>query len=98
MIRFEWDDSKSRANRRKHGLSFETARLVFDDPFALMRQDRVVDGEFRWQTIGRVAHEVVLVVAHTVREIEDGGKVIRLISARKALRGERKRYEEQAYG
>jgi uncharacterized DUF497 family protein len=98
MIRFEWDDAKSRTNRRKHGLSFETARLVFDDPFALMRQDRVVDGEFRWQAIGRVAQELVLVVAHTVRETEDGGGVIRLISARKALKGERKSYEEQTYG
>lgn len=97
MIRFEWDETKSRANRRKHGVSFETARLVFDDPFALMRQERVVDGELRWQAIGRVAQELVLVVAHTVREAEHGGEVVRLISARKAMKGERKRYEEQAY-
>ena len=45
MIQFEWDEGKNRANRLKHGVSFETAALVFDDPFALMHQDRVVDGE-----------------------------------------------------
>ncbi len=77
-------------------MSFETAGLVFTDPFARMRQDRVVNGEPRWQAIGRVAEELVLVVAHTVRS-EDDNEVIRIISARKALKQERKRYEEQTY-
>lgn len=97
MLKFEWDEAKDRAHRRKHGASFETANLVFQDPFALMRQDRVVEGELRWQAIGRVAAELVLVVAHTVRDTDNGDEVVRLISARKALKGERKRYEEQAY-
>jgi len=40
MVRFEWDEAKNRANRRKHGVSFELAQRVFDDPNALMLQDR----------------------------------------------------------
>ena len=98
MLKFEWDEAKNLANRRKHKLSFETASLVFFDPFALMRQDRVVDGEPRWQAIGRVAEELVLVVAHTVRDDDEGNEIVRLISARKALKAERKHYEDQAYG
>ena len=95
-MKFGWDEIKNRANRRKHGVSFETASLVFADPFARMLQDRVVDGEPRWQAIGRVADELVLVVAHTVRNRNDE-EIIRIISARKALKQERKRYEEQSY-
>ena len=84
------------ANRRKHGVSFETASLVFDDPHALMLQDRIEDGEERWQAIGRISDAVVLVVAHTAKSGSEG-EVIRIISARKAERHERKRYEDQAY-
>ena len=47
MVKFEWDDAKNRANRRKHGVGFETASLVFDDPFALMVQNRFENGEER---------------------------------------------------
>ena len=96
MVKFESDDAKNRANRRKHGVGFETASLVFDDPFALMVQNRFENGEERWLAIGRIAETVVLVVAHTVRT-RPGTEVIRIISARKAERSERKRYEEQAY-
>lgn len=52
MIRFEWDIAKDRINRRKHGISFEIARHVFEDPDALVEQDRIESGELRWQTIG----------------------------------------------
>ncbi|WP_370451681.1 BrnT family toxin [Mesorhizobium sp.] len=48
-LRFEWDTEKARSNLRKHGVSFETAVRVFSDPFALVEQDRVEDGEYRWQ-------------------------------------------------
>ena len=95
MVTIEWDDTKNRLNRRKHGVGFETASLVFDDPFALMLQDRHENGEERWQAIGRIADQVVLVVAHTIRT-RAGIEVIRIIPARKAERTERKRYEEQA--
>ena len=93
MIFFEWDESKARINERKHGVRFEDAVLVFDDPFALFVQDRIEDGETRWQAIGRSSGWTVVLVAHTVRE-EDRDEIIRIISARKATRKEHTRYEQ----
>lgn len=61
---FEWDHAKARRNEAKHAVSFILAQRVFDDPFALMLQDRVEAGEERWQAIGRVGEHTVLVVAH----------------------------------
>lgn len=94
-IRFEWDAKKAEANVRKHGVSFETARFAFADPLAIMDQDRIENGEYRWQTTGVVGGVALLVVAHTIRDEEDL-EIIRIISARPAERHERKRYEEQA--
>ena len=97
-IRIEWDEAKNQSNQRKHGVSFEEAGLVFRDPFHLSVQDRVENGEPRWQTFGLVRGFVILVVAHTITE-EDalGGlvEVIRIISARRATPRERKRYEDK---
>ena len=95
MLRFEWDLAKARTNQRKHGVSFEEALNVFDDPRALVEQDRTDDetGELRWRALGLVEGMVLLLVAHTVRE-EDQDEVIRLISARRATRMERHRYEQ----
>jgi uncharacterized protein len=92
--RFEWDPSKAASNLRKHGVSFETVVRVFSDPHALVEQDRIANGEERWQTIGVLEGVVMLVVAHTVGE-QDDIEVIRIISARRANRGERRRYEEE---
>ena len=91
-MRFEWDEEKNRSNLRKHRVSFETAREVFDDPLHVSKPDRIVEGEQRWITIGVVAELALLVVAHTYRddEGEEGG---RIISARKASRRERHEYE-----
>ena len=91
-MRFEWDEHKDRANRLKHGVSFEIARSVFDDPRHLSIQDRQVSGEERWQTLGLVGGVVVLPVAHTHRE-EGDDEVIRISSARKATNHERQCYE-----
>jgi uncharacterized DUF497 family protein len=44
-MRFEWDEAKNRKNFKKHGIEFETAVLVFDDPYAVSDRDRIVDGE-----------------------------------------------------
>lgn len=88
---FSWDENKSETNLIKHGLSFETAKLVFEDPFHLSRIERVVEGEVRWQTIGMVEHVLLILVAHTVSEDEDS---IRLISARRASKKERRFYEQ----
>lgn len=90
---FEWDKEKAESNLRKHRISFELAESVFVDPYALTEQDRIVDEEPRWRTIGLVGGLAVLFVAHTVRE-EALNDVIRIISARHANRRERIRYEE----
>jgi uncharacterized DUF497 family protein len=98
--RFEWDPAKAESNRRKHGVSFETAMRVFGDPFAHSVQDRVEGGEMRWQTLGLVEGRVLLLVTHTVREEEEDWEtieVIRIISARKADRTERRRYEQEPH-
>ncbi len=92
-MRWTWDAKKDRSNLKAHGLSFETAVLVFDDPLAASRLDPSADEE-RWQTIGAIGHVVVFVV-HTWPEAdEDGEEVGRIISARKATAHERKAYEE----
>ena len=82
-LRFTWDEAKAAGNRRKHHVSFETAALVFPDPYALSEQDRVEGVGYRRQTIGSVEGVVVLLVAHTVRDDENGGDVIHIISARR---------------
>lgn len=97
-IRFEWDEAKDRANRRKHGISFEEAARVFLDPYHLSVQDRHEDGEERWQTIGMVHGLIALLVAHTYVERDERGEmveVIRVISARRATKVERRRYEDE---
>lgn len=96
MLIFEWDDAKDRTNRQKHRISFEVAKGVFNDPEALIVQDRVGRGEERWQAIGRVGEHSVLVVAHVVR-VRGDEEVIRIISARYALKHERHRYESQTH-
>ena len=96
MVRFSWDERKNRANRRKHGVSFETATRVFRDRFVIFEQDREVEGEPRWQAIGRANPEsselLLLLVAHTYEEEEER---IRIVSARKATPREERAYREQ---
>ena len=94
MTRFEWDPAKAANNLRKHGVSFQTAARVFADPYALVELDRIENGEERWQTVGVVEGVLLIMVAHTVRE-QDDTEVIRVISARRANRRERRRYEEE---
>ena len=92
MTLFHWDVAKATANLRKHRVSFDTAQLVFDDTYALVEQDRIEGGETRWQTIGLVAGTAILLVAHTIQEGDI--EIIRIISARRATRQERMRYEQ----
>ena len=94
MTRFEWDPAKAWSNHRKHGISFEIAGRVFEDPDAFSEQDRIERGELRWQTLGLVAGVLLLLVAHTV-QYDGQDEVIRIISARRADRKERKRYEKE---
>ena len=93
MIRFEWDEAKNRSNRKKHGIDFETAQLVFEDPHCISFVERVSNGEERWHAIGSIENIIVIVVVHTYRE-EALDEVIRIISARRATRHERKLYAQ----
>ncbi len=91
-IRFDWDLAKNRTNKKKHGIDFGTAKLVFDDPNVITFPERNIEGEQRWQAIGIADGIVILAVAHTIR-YADGDELIRIISARKASRREREEYE-----
>lgn len=77
--RFEWDPAKAAGNLRKHGVGFEVALRVFADPFALMVEDRIEGGEWRWQTLGVVEGHHLLLVAHTLRETEEDGQAVEVI-------------------
>ena len=97
-MRFEWDGDKNRINQLKHGgIAFESAALVFNDPHAIFREDRIVAGEQRWHAIGAVEGAVLLVV-HVYRMENENGKeeIIRIISAREADKRERRIYVQQA--
>ncbi len=94
-IRFEWDAAKADSNARKHDVRFDVAMEVFFDPLVLIEQDRIEGGEYRWQAIGIVNDVLLLLVAHTSRFEFDGVEVIRLISARRATKAERRRYEQR---
>ena len=87
-MHWTWDSAKAAANLEKHGVSFEAAALVFDDPMQISMPDPHPDGD-RWRTIGRV-HLSTLFVVHT--QIEDDGTG-RIITARKATPSERRAYE-----
>jgi hypothetical protein len=89
-IRFEWDDRKSRENKRKHGVSFDEARTVFLDENAVRYFDPDhSEDEDRFIMLGMSFALRVLVVCHCYRE---DGSVIRIISARKADRHEQSGY------
>jgi len=91
-MRFKWDPKKSESNLKKHGINFETAKLVFDDLLCVTEYEGDEHGEPRWRTTGQIGGFVVVRVSHTIRE-EGETEVIRIITARKAGRGERQEYE-----
>ncbi len=87
---FEWDERKNRANRKKHGVSFEEARSAFLDEEARVVADPEHSGdEERFVLLGLSASLRILVVCHCYWEDES---VIRIISARKADREEQRQY------
>ena len=88
-MEFEWDPEKAEINVRKHDVSFAHASTMFGDPLSLTFHDPDhSDEEDRYITIGSSADDVLLIVSHNDRE-----KRIRIISARKATRRERRIYE-----
>lgn len=89
-LRFEWDQKKAAENRAKHRVSFEEAVTVFGDLLGRITDDpRHSEGEERYVLLGLSERQRLLAVMFTER-----GDVIRLISARKATRHERRDYEE----
>jgi uncharacterized DUF497 family protein len=91
-MHFEWDPEKARANVAKHGVSFEEAMRAFLDPLSVTILDPDhSEGEDRFVLIGQSPAGRLLVVVHT-----DRGTSIRLISARRATRRERRTYEQEA--
>ena len=89
-MRYEWDLAKAKANIESHGVSFVEAVTVLEDDFALTREDSDARDEQRFVTLGMSSVGNLLVVVYTYREPE----VIRLISAWKANKPQRSRYEE----
>ena len=90
MLKFEWDESKNQTNIKKHGISFEEASSVFYDDEALIITDEShSEKEDRFVMIGFSYKFNLLVVCHCYRQNET---IIRIISARKATKRERKEY------
>jgi uncharacterized protein len=88
-MKLEWDSKKAAENKRKHQVSFHEASTVFGDPLAITFSDPDhSEGEYRFLTYGVSRLNELLIVSHTERE----GRV-RIISARKATRRERRIYE-----
>jgi hypothetical protein len=93
MLTITWDPAKSASNLSKHGLDFDIAKRVFEDPLHLSRQDRMEGNEPRWQTLGMVDGVLLLLVAHTWSD-DNGVEHVRIVSARRATRSERLIYEQ----
>jgi uncharacterized DUF497 family protein len=98
VYEFNWDPAKASLNQRNHGITFDQAATVFLDPLALTVHDAASSqDEERWFTLGCDASGKLLAVAHTYQETEPGRARVRIISARKATRRERRNYEEEPH-
>jgi len=87
---FEWDDDKAARNWRDHAVTFEMAREVFRDPFAIEWQDLGQDGsEVRYAMVGMTEGRLIF-IGYTLR-----GERIRIITARKATPYEQRQYHEE---
>ncbi len=90
---FEWDSTKATSNESKHGVSFDDAKTVVANPLAVIFDDEESSGdEIREIIIGHSFKGHLLVISFTERE-----NSVRIISARKATRNERKEYEDYAF-
>jgi uncharacterized DUF497 family protein len=90
---FSWDTRKAQRNLEKHGVSFEEAVTVFADADALEWEDlEHSQEEPRWKRLGLSAGGRVIILVYASRRMKDGNATIRIISARRASRKERKAY------
>lgn len=91
MVKFEWNPSKAQSNLKKHGVSFEEAKSIFYDELAIQFYDNDnSESEDRFIMLGISKELNILTVCHCERQ---EGEIIRIISARKATKNERKFYE-----
>lgn len=89
--RFKWDSDKARENRAKHTVDFEEAQRVFDDPLVVdWIDDRQDYGEVRFAALGMVDERLIF-VAFSMPDDD----TVRIISARKAMPNEKRRYHEE---
>jgi len=95
-MQFVWDENKNRSNEIKHGISFEYACEIWLDPDHIIFEDRTSISEERWNAIGLVDGQFVLLAVYTYRG--DDEDIVRIISARKATPHERRRYQEGNLG
>ena len=94
MFKFDWNPAKAASNLRKHNVSFDLAREVFEDPHLISIFDEEhSEFEDRWVTMGCTQDDRLLVVNHTEPLIEEDTTTVRIISARPATRNERHQYE-----
>lgn len=92
-MRFEWDQNKNFVNQKKHGLSFDEAIEIFEDPLHVSILDEKYSYfEERWITVGMTKGESIVVAANLYFD-DEGEEIIRIISAREATNNERKKYE-----
>jgi len=89
-MQFEWDEAKRQENLRKHGLDFKDAPELFLNPRLVKLDTRFDYGEDRWVAIGIIKDRIVVVVYAE----DDTNEIVRIISLRKALSYERKRFQE----
>ena len=96
LYEFDWDPVKAQANFSKHGVDFERAATVFQDPLAVTIPDEEhSETGHRWITLGKDAVGRDVLVVHTFEWLADDRGRVRLISARKPTRAEIRDYEEQ---
>lgn len=92
---FEWNENKAIQNHKKHKVSFEEAKTIFNDPHLITFSDEEHSwSEERSISIGTSAARKVLLVVHTERETTEETLIIRIISCRKATASERRTYEK----
>lgn len=87
MLEFEWDKNKNEANFKKHGIKFDEAICIFEGKVLTSADERNDYGEQRWISIGEIEGVAVIVLIHTDRHNK-----LRIISARKANKKERRKY------
>lgn len=93
-VEFEWDDDKAATNLVKHGLSFELASEVFADDLHVTDEDVFAVGERRFVTKGLVRRVGLVIVVHTIENENTPDEFVRIVSARRAERHERRGYED----